>query len=55
MIAMFCSLSGQCQSSASRMMIGIGTPRSQRRIPRPMFISSLLDAFRQVPANASDG
>jgi hypothetical protein len=32
-------LSGQCQMSASKMMIGIGTPSSQSRIPRPMFVS----------------
>jgi hypothetical protein len=36
---MFSLLPGQCQISARIMMIGIGTPRSQRRIPRPIFTS----------------
>ena len=36
-------LLAQCQISARRMMIGIGTPTSQRRIPRP--ISTSLNLF----------
>jgi hypothetical protein len=33
-------LPGQWQISARIMMVGIGTPRSQRRIPRPMATST---------------
>lgn len=28
----------QCQNSASKMMIGIGTPNNQSKIPRPIFV-----------------
>src|ERR1700722_15047413 len=31
--------SAQCQNSASRMMTGSGTPKSQRRMPLPMIRS----------------
>src|ERR1700733_6181184 len=36
----------QCQNSASRMMTGSGTPKSQRRMPLPM-IRSLYRAGRE--------
>ena len=38
--------SAQCQNSASRMMTGSGTPKSQRRMPLPM-IRSLYRAGRE--------
>jgi hypothetical protein len=41
----------QCQISARRMMIGIGTPSSQSRIPRPIIVSSSLS--RRLLATAS--
>jgi hypothetical protein len=35
-------LPAQCENSASRMMIGIGTPSSQSKIPRPMMQTPIL-------------
>jgi hypothetical protein len=35
----------QCQIRASRMIIGMGTPNSQSRIPRPIFSSYCISAY----------
>jgi hypothetical protein len=35
----------QRQKSIRRMMIGIGTPRNQRSIPRPILIARLLETI----------
>jgi hypothetical protein len=43
--AMIIFLTTQCQMRARRMMIGIGTPSSHSRIPRPMLV---LLVFREV-------
>jgi hypothetical protein len=48
--AMFVSLR-QCQNSMSRMMIGIGTPSNQRRIPRPICYLPLQQGTRALMSN----
>ena len=39
-----CGAHGQCQIRARMMMIGMGTPSSQSRIPRPIVSSDFLRA-----------